>query len=55
MSEKDFTPVSRVASDYDRIPPILPVQRRAWVREIEARFDGDERDELVAMLFGDAA
>lgn len=52
MTAQDFTPVSRVASDYDRIPPITDSQRRAWLREINARFEGGERDEMVAMVLG---
>lgn len=55
MNAADYTPVARIASDVDRIPPITEGQRRAWTREVEARFDGDARDELVAMVLGGAA
>lgn len=51
----DDSPMSRVARDADRARPLTAGQRAAWTREVEARFDGAERDELVAMVLGDVA
>lgn len=51
----DDSPMSRVARDVDHARPLTELQRAAWTREVEARFAGSERDELVAMVLGEAS
>lgn len=51
----DDSPMSRVARDVDPVRPLNARQRAAWTREVEARFAGSERDELVAMVLGEAS
>lgn len=51
----DDSPMSRVARNADHARPLTELQRAAWRREVEARFDGDEREELLSMVLGVAS
>ena len=55
MDHLDYTAPARIGSDYATIPPITDGQRRAWRREIAARFNGDARAEMVEMVLGEGA